>query len=113
MRKSLISVAAAGLALALTACGGTSTPAETPKPTDSKPASSAPPADAGSLTIWVDETRIDLFNVLGGEFKTATGVTLDVVQKPSQDIKTDFIAQVPTGEGPDLIVGAHDWVGDL
>ena len=51
MRKSLISVAAAGLALALTACGGTSTPAETPKPTDSKPASSAPPADAGSLTI--------------------------------------------------------------
>ena len=113
MRKSLISVAAAGLALALTACGGTSTPAETPKPTDSKPASSAPPADAGSLTIWVDETRIDLFNVLGGEFKTATGVTLDVVQKPSQDIKTDFIAQAPTGQGPDLIVGAHDWVGDL
>ena len=40
-------------------------------------------------------------------------MTLDVVQKPSQDIKTDFIAQAPTGQGPDLIVGAHDWTGDL
>jgi len=40
-------------------------------------------------------------------------VSLDVVQKPSGDIRPDFVAQAPTGEGPDLIVGAHDWVGEF
>ena len=35
------------------------------------------------------------------------------MQKPTADIKTDFVAQAPTGEGPDLIVGAHDWTGEL
>ena len=130
MRKSLLAVAAAGLSLSLVACGGAGTgttstspsgttsapasseaPASTPAATES--ASSEAPAATGSLTVWVDETRIDAFKALGEAFNTATGVTLDVVQKPSQDIKTDFIAQAPTGQGPDLIVGAHDWTGDL
>lgn len=121
MRKSLIAVATAGLTLSLAACGGgsgtsTSTPttgvASPEATTASSPATSAPAA-TGSLTVWVDETRIDAFKELGSAFQASTGVSLDVVQKPSQDIKTDFIAQAPTGEGPDLIVGAHDWVGDL
>ena len=99
MRKSIVSVLAAGVALSLAACGGTGSPATTPA--------------AGSLTIWVDETRIDDFKALGEDFVTASGVALDVVQKPTGDIKTDFVAQAPTGEGPDLIVGAHDWTGEL
>lgn len=130
MRKSLLAAAAVGLSLSLVACGGDTdpaTPAETtpagtettPAATETTPAGTetteaAPPAEAaGTLTIWVDETRIDGFKALGETFQTSTGVTLDVVQKPSQDIKTDFIAQAPTGQGPDLIVGAHDWTGDL
>ena len=103
MRKSIVSVLAAGVALSLAACGGTGSPATS---------ESAAPA-AGSLTIWVDETRIDDFKALGEDFVTASGVALDVVQKPTGDIKTDFVAQAPTGEGPDLIVGAHDWTGEL
>ncbi len=121
MRKSLIAVAAAGLTLSLAACGGgtpsnTGSPAATGATTPASPAASpdaSAPAGSGSLTVWVDETRIDAFKTLGESFTKSTGVALDVVQKPSQDIKTDFIAQAPTGEGPDLIVGAHDWVGDL
>ena len=103
MRKSIVSVLAAGVALSLAACGGTGSPATS---------ESAAPA-AGSLTIWVDETRIDDFKALGEDFVKASGVALDVVQKPTADIKTDFVAQAPTGEGPDLIVGAHDWTGEL
>lgn len=68
---------------------------------------------AGTLTIWVDENRAESFEALGEQFLGETGISLDVVEKPTADVKTDFIAQVPTGEGPDLIVGAHDWVGDL
>ncbi|THC37246.1 extracellular solute-binding protein, partial [Massilia sp. Mn16-1_5] len=118
MRRSIIATAmAAGLTLALTACGGSTTPAS---PTagggatnQATPTTSAPPANGGKLTIWVDETRIAGFKKLGEQFKTDTGVTLDVVQKPSGDIAEDFAAQVPTGKGPDMIVIAHDNTGNL
>ncbi|WP_197510224.1 sugar ABC transporter substrate-binding protein [Tessaracoccus coleopterorum] len=118
MRKSLIAVAAAGLTLSLAACSGGGTPTATPTGGATSPQSSATappstPAAAGSLTVWVDETRIDAFKEIGTAFQAASGVTLDVVQKPTADLKTDFIAQAPTGEGPDLVVGAHDWVGDF
>ena len=114
MRKSIVSVLAAGVALSLAACGGTGSPATTPAAAPTSAATSEPAAPAaGSLTIWVDETRIDAFKALGEDFVSASGVALDVVQKPTADIKTDFVAQAPTGEGPDLIVGAHDWTGEL
>lgn len=130
MRKSLLAVAAAGLSLTLVACGGsnggtTTDPETTPAGAETTAAGTEttaagettmanPPAEAaGTLTVWVDETRIDAFKELSADFQAATGVALDVVQKPTQDIKTDFIAQAPTGQGPDLVVGAHDWTGDL
>ncbi|MCG6567349.1 maltose ABC transporter substrate-binding protein [Tessaracoccus sp. ZS01] len=130
MRKSLLAVAAAGLSLTLVACGGGNGATTTTEPAAEETAGSASPSTeasasaeastestpaeaTGTLTVWVDETRIEGFKALGETFQTSTGVTLDVVQKPSQDIKTDFIAQAPTGQGPDLIVGAHDWTGDL
>lgn len=128
IRKSILTVAAAGLALSLAACGGPAptqsaspgagtTAAETPStaPTESSSPTAAEStlAAAGSLTVWVDENRIDAFKTIGAEFTKETGVDLKVVQKPSADIKTDFVAQAPTGQGPDLIVGAHDWTGEL
>ncbi len=109
MRKSIIAVLAAGVALGLAACGSAGTPATTPATTSP----SAAPSAAGTLTIWTDETRVDAFKQLGADFSKTSGVTLDVVQKPTDDVKKDFIAQAPTGEGPDLIVGAHDWTGEL
>jgi ABC-type glycerol-3-phosphate transport system substrate-binding protein len=29
------------------------------------------------------------------------------------DIRSDFITAAPTGSGPDIILGAHDWIGEL
>lgn len=108
MHKRLIAIAAAA-ALALTACGGSgggeAKPSESPK--------SEQPKQAGSLTIWADETRLDAFKELGAKFKESSGVTLDVVQKPTGDIANDLIAQASSGQGPDLVVTAHDRLGDL
>ncbi len=115
MRKHFLALAAAGLALTLTACGDSATPETSDPPAGDTPGTetSAPMEDAGTLSIWMDENRIDAFTALGENFKTATGISLDIIEKPTEDVKTDFITQVPTGEGPDLIVGANDWVGDL
>ena len=114
MRRSLLALVGAGLSLALAACGsGTPTTATSSDPASSAAMDNSAPGDAGTLTVWVDETRIAAFQKIGEAYKAESGVTLDVVQKPSQDIKTDFISQAPSGQGPDLIVGAHDWIGDL
>jgi len=63
--------------------------------------------------MWVDETRIDVMKPVVEEFQKETGVKVDLVQKVSGDIRTDFVSQVPTGEGPDVIIGAHDWTGEF
>jgi len=108
MRRSIPVVAAmVGLALTLTACSGS----------DSGDESSAAPSESaaltGTMTMWVDETRIDVMKPIVEEFQAETGVKVDLVQKVSADIRKDFVAQVPTGEGPDVIIGAHDWTGEF
>ncbi|MGM0384918.1 MAG: sugar ABC transporter substrate-binding protein [Actinomycetota bacterium] len=110
MRRSILLATTAGLALTLAACGGDTTDDTSAAPEET---GTGAPAAAGALTVWVDETRIDAFQTLGEDFVAETGVTLDVIQKPSADLRPDFVAQAPTGEGPDLVVGAHDWVGEL
>ncbi|PIF03081.1 MAG: maltose ABC transporter substrate-binding protein [Propionibacterium sp.] len=117
MRKSVAILTAAWVAMSLVACGGSGTSETTtskePAAATTKPAAEENKSAAGTLKIWVDETRADDFKKLGEEFTAETGVALDVVQKPSADIRADFVSQAPAGEGPDLLVGAHDWIGEL
>lgn len=116
MQRGIPAVAAAlGLSLILTACGGDTKKEteETPKPSESSSSTEETPAASGSITLWVDETRINDFQDVVKKFETERGVTVEVVQKASGDIRTEFIQQVPTGEGPDVIIGAHDWLGEF
>ena len=46
-------------------------------------------------------------------FEEETGGKIELVQKNFEDIRTDFINQVPTGNGPDITVGAHDFLGSF
>ncbi len=112
MRRSIVAAVAFSLTVAMAACGGGSGPAGSESPGDGKEMSKAPKA-AGKLTVWTDETRVKAFKALGKEFKATSGVTLDVVQKPTDDIRKEFVAQAPTGQGPDLVVIAHDNTGEL
>ncbi len=68
---------------------------------------------AGSLTVWVDADRATVLKDAAAEFEAETGVTVTLVQKDFGEIRDQFVAQVPTGEGPDIAVGAHDWLGTL
>ncbi|MEZ4638140.1 MAG: maltose ABC transporter substrate-binding protein [Caldilineaceae bacterium] len=68
---------------------------------------------APSLTIWTDDTRSEILQSVGAEFESATGVCVSVVEKGFGDIRDDLKVAGPAGEGADIIIGAHDWLGEL
>lgn len=71
------------------------------------------PQGSGTLTVWVDADRATVLKDVAAQFKDEKGITVKLVTKDFGDIRDDFITQVPTGKGPDIIVGAHDWLGKL
>ena len=75
--------------------------------------SSASDSAGGTLTVWVDAERVDALQGAADAYTEKTGVKVDLVGKDNADIKDDFIQQVPTGKGPDITMGAHDWLGEL
>src|SRR5690554_6099429 len=119
MRKTMtFGVVATASALLLAACSGTPAPApESPSPTETaapSPEPSEEPTGSGAeLVVWVDENREPAVAAAAEKFEAETGAMVSLVIKNFADIRTDFIAQAPTGEGPDIIVGAHDWTGAL
>lgn len=50
---------------------------------------------------------------IAAQFEADRGVAVELVTKDFGAIRDDFITQAPTGNGPDVIVGAHDWLGKL
>lgn len=67
----------------------------------------------GTLTVWVDAERVDALQGAADAYQEKTGVAVKLVGKSVDDMKDDFIQQVPTGKGPDVVMGAHDWLGEL
>ena len=101
-----LSVAAA---LALSACGGAAATAPATATATAKPDLKA--AGAGTITMWVDAERSPALKDITAKFQADTGIEVKLVVKDFAAVRDDFITQVPTGKGPDLIVGPHDWVG--
>ncbi|WP_420113607.1 sugar ABC transporter substrate-binding protein [Pseudactinotalea sp.] len=114
MRRLALPVAALATAALLAACGGGSgSPDDPTTPEDSTSEDTTEPAASGNLVVWVDENRQPAVEAAAATFTAETGVTVETVVKNFADIRADFLAQVPTGEGPDITVGAHDWLGSF
>ena len=96
-------------ALALSACGGAAATAPATATATAKPDLKA--SGASTITMWVDAERSPALKDITAKFKAETGIDVKLVVKDFAAVRDDFITQVPTGKGPDLIVGPHDWVG--
>ncbi|MET1019478.1 MAG: extracellular solute-binding protein [Microterricola sp.] len=70
-------------------------------------------AATGTLTVWVDAERVDALKDAAAAYSEKSGIEVDLVSKDVAKIKDDFIQQAPTGKGPDIVMGAHDWLGEL
>lgn len=70
-----------------------------------------PEPKVDSLTVWVDELEAKALEGAAAEFKAETGITVNLVV--NQDPRGNFLNTASGGEGPDIVAGAHDWIGDL
>ncbi|MFZ9076304.1 MAG: extracellular solute-binding protein, partial [Ilumatobacteraceae bacterium] len=78
-------------------------------------ASLSVPAVSGAATtlrIWTDADRKASVEKVARVWGKKKGVTVTVVQKDFGKIRDD-LKTVDTATAPDVIVGAHDWVGEL
>lgn len=65
-----------------------------------------------TLTVWVDANRVEELKDIAAKFEEDKGISVKLVQKEYGDVmKEDFVKQVPTGKGPDVIIGGNDWLG--
>ncbi len=120
-------VAASGVfALALSACGsstptpssntaapvGAVTETTTAAPAPAADSTAAPVRDANvDLVIWTDNDRAPAVKKYADLFGAEQGIKVQVQVAP--DVRANFKDATNAGKGPDIIVGAHDWLGEL
>jgi arabinogalactan oligomer / maltooligosaccharide transport system substrate-binding protein len=96
---------AAGMALALVlaACGDDG---------DDSGEQPETPAATGELVIWGDPNRVAVLNEFKSQIEADLGVTL-TIQEIAEEQQTAFVTASQQGAGPDVMIGAHDWIGNL
>lgn len=108
MRRGIAMFGVLAVTATLAACSNGSSSSSS-----SQSASASSGSSVGSLTVWADDTRYSQIQELAKDFTAATKVDVQVVQKSETNMDQEFISQVPTGNGPDVIVMAHDKLGQM
>ncbi len=70
-------------------------------------------AQDDELVVWGSESSTPILEELAIAFEEEFGIPVTVHEVPFLDIRDQFKTAAPAGEGPDIFVGAHDWLGDL
>ena len=63
--------------------------------------------------IWTDDTRQPVIEEIAVPFAEENGIVIAVQELNFGDIRDQLSLTGPSGEGPDIIIGAHDWLGEL
>lgn len=94
----------------------TEAPAKAPEPTPTGPEelpTEVVEEVAPELVVWADELRAPVVEEIGKAFTEQYGVGIVVQQMGFGDIRDQLKVAGPAGEGPDILIGAHDWLGEL
>lgn len=70
-------------------------------------------SEPGKLLIWADAARAPILVGLGEKFSAEYGIPVTVQEVDFGAIRDNLGIAGPAGEGPDIIIGAHDWIGEL
>jgi arabinogalactan oligomer / maltooligosaccharide transport system substrate-binding protein len=69
-------------------------------------------ARATSITVWTDKDRKTAVERVVGQWAASKGLGVTVVEKDFGKIRDDLKTVQPES-APDVIIGAHDWTGQL
>lgn len=101
VRHTVAFGAVLALGFGLTACGG------------SGGGDAGGGGEGGELLIWADEKRAKVIQDLAQSWGEENGVKVTVTQINFDDLKDQYAQQAPAGQGPDILLGASDWIGDF
>jgi len=79
----------------------------------SMPTATFVPSTEGTLTIWSDAGRLPALEALGAAFTEEYSVPVRIQTMAFGDVRNNLQLGGPAGEGPDIVVGAHDRLGQL
>jgi maltose-binding protein MalE len=70
-------------------------------------------AQGNVLTIWADNERAPLLQELADDVLAELGIELDIVEMGLGDARDQLLVAGPVGEGPDILLSAHDSIGQF
>lgn len=70
-------------------------------------------SEEGKLLIWADLYRAKALQDVKADFEAEYGIAVEIQEMAFGDIRDNLAVSGPAGEGPDILVGAHDWLGQL
>ncbi|GAA3206824.1 maltose ABC transporter substrate-binding protein [Actinocorallia longicatena] len=109
IRSAGVAALALGLAFSAAACGGSKSE-DTPAPAATT--SAALDKGNGKLVIWADDKRAPVLKSFADQFGTENGVQVEV-KAFAENLQTTFLTASQKGSGPDIVVTAHDWIGNF
>jgi len=65
------------------------------------------------IRIWADTARTEALQTVETNFEEEYGVELLIEEVDFGTIRSNFLIAGPAGEGPDVIIGVHDWLGEF
>lgn len=104
----------ASVALFAAGCGGGDDSGDTGTTDGESPATEetgAPVRGEEELVIWTDAVKYDAIQAVADAFAEENGISVGV--QAVTNTRSDFITANAAGNGPDVLVGAHDWIGQL
>lgn len=115
-RKSFLALSGlAATTTMLAACGGSDSG---DSGTTGSGASDAGGGDAAAgggarLVIWADEEKAPALEPSAKAWGEKNGVEVVVEVVPGDELQGNFVTANQAGNGPDITMGAHDWIGNL
>jgi arabinogalactan oligomer / maltooligosaccharide transport system substrate-binding protein len=73
----------------------------------------APDRGDADLVVWADDTRTPVLTPIAEKFAAEEGINVKVLEVPFDNIRDNLSVSGAAGEGPDIVIGAHDWLGEL